>query len=77
MKSRLLCLGLLLLCLVTGCSGTADQEVVVVEIPGVSADEIRLPLARELARLIRERINCDELFISEDGVVCGKIGANV
>ena len=42
MKSRLLCLGLLLLCLVTGCSGTADQEVVVVEIPGVSADEIRL-----------------------------------
>ena len=35
------------------------------------------PLARELARLIRERINCDELFISEDGVVCGKIGANV
>ena len=42
MKSLLLCLGLLLFCLGTGCSGAADQEVVVVEIPGVSADEIRL-----------------------------------
>jgi branched-chain amino acid transport system substrate-binding protein len=42
MKSRLLCLGLLLFCLGTGCSGAADQEAVVVEIPGVSADEIRL-----------------------------------
>ena len=35
------------------------------------------PLARELARLIRERINCKELLVGEDGVVCGKIEANV
>ncbi len=42
MKNRLLCLGLLLLCLGTGCSGTANQEVVGVQTPGVSADEIRL-----------------------------------
>ncbi|MGW8209388.1 MAG: ABC transporter substrate-binding protein, partial [Syntrophobacteria bacterium] len=42
MKNRLLCLGLLLFCLGTGCSGAANQEVVVVEIPGVSANEVRL-----------------------------------
>jgi branched-chain amino acid transport system substrate-binding protein len=42
MKSRLLSLGLLLCCLGTGCSKAANQEVVVVEIPGVSADEVRL-----------------------------------
>ena len=32
------------------------------------------PLARELAKLIRELIVSEELFVSEDGVVCGKIG---
>jgi ABC-type branched-subunit amino acid transport system substrate-binding protein len=42
MKSRLLCLGLLLFCLGTGCSGAANQEVAAVEIPGVSANEVRL-----------------------------------
>ena len=42
MKSRLLFLGLLLFCLGIGCSGAANQEVVVVQIPGVSANEVRL-----------------------------------
>jgi len=32
------------------------------------------PLARELAKLIRELIASEELSVSEDGVVCGKIG---
>ena len=42
MKSRLFCLGLLLFCLVTGCSGAANQDIEVVQTPGVTADEIRL-----------------------------------
>ena len=42
MKSRLFCLGLLLFCLVTGCSGVANQDIEVVQTPGVTADEIRL-----------------------------------
>ena len=42
MRSRLFCLGLLLLCLVTGCSGAANQDIEVVQTPGVTADEIRL-----------------------------------
>ena len=42
MKNRLFFLGLSLFCLGTGCSGTADQEVVVVQTPGVSANEVRL-----------------------------------
>ena len=42
MKNSLLCLGFLLFCLGTGCSGAANQEVTVVERPGVSADEVRL-----------------------------------
>ena len=42
MKSLLLPLGLLLFCLVSGCSGPAEQEVAVVETPGVSANEILL-----------------------------------
>ena len=32
------------------------------------------PLARELAKLIRELIVSEELLVSEDGVVRGKIG---
>jgi hypothetical protein len=35
------------------------------------------PLARELARHIREQIECDELIVGEDGVVCGKIEGNI
>ena len=42
MKSQLLCLGLMLFCLGTGCSGAAKEEIAVVQVPGVSADEIRL-----------------------------------
>ena len=42
MRSRLFCLGLLLLCLVTGCSGAANQDIEVVQTPGVTVDEIRL-----------------------------------
>ena len=42
MKSRLLCLGLLLFYLVIGCNGTANEDLEVVQTPGVSADEIRL-----------------------------------
>ena len=42
MKSRLLCLGLMLFCLGTGCSGAAKEEIAVVQVPGVSVDEIRL-----------------------------------
>jgi branched-chain amino acid transport system substrate-binding protein len=42
MKSRPLCLGLLLFCLVTGCSGAANEHAVVFQTPGVTADEIRL-----------------------------------
>ncbi len=42
MKSRLLCLGLLLFCLQTNCSGAAKQEVAVVQTPGVSANEVCL-----------------------------------
>ena len=42
MKSLLLRLGLLLFCLVSGCSGGVEEEVPVVQTPGVSADEIRL-----------------------------------
>jgi ABC-type branched-subunit amino acid transport system substrate-binding protein len=42
MKIRLLRLGLLLFCLGTGCSGAATEEVAVVQVPGVSATEIRL-----------------------------------
>lgn len=33
------------------------------------------PLARDLARLIRELIASEELSVSEDGIVCGTIGA--
>ena len=42
MKSRLFCLGLLLFCLVTGCSGAVNQDIEVVQTPGVGADEIRI-----------------------------------
>ena len=42
MKRVLLCLALLLFCLASGCSGAAEQEVAVVETPGVSDNEILL-----------------------------------
>ena len=42
MKSLILRLGLLLFCLASGCSGAAEQEVAVVETPGVSDNEILL-----------------------------------
>jgi branched-chain amino acid transport system substrate-binding protein len=42
MKSRLFCIGLLLLCLALGCSGAANQDIEVLQTPGVTTDEIRL-----------------------------------
>jgi hypothetical protein len=59
-----------------------DQYIQLDEISGTTPldtlqAEMLDPLARELARLIRERINCNELAVGEDGVVCGKIEANV
>jgi ABC-type branched-subunit amino acid transport system substrate-binding protein len=42
MKRRLICLAFLLFFVGTGCSGAAKEEISVVQVPGVSADEIRL-----------------------------------
>ena len=42
MKSWLICLGLLIFFVGAGCSGAVEEEVAVVQTPGVSADEIRL-----------------------------------
>jgi hypothetical protein len=52
------------------------------EIPGVTPlatlqAEMLDSLARELARHIRKQIECDELIVGEDGVVCGKIEGNI
>ena len=35
------------------------------------------PLARELARIVRDLIASGELSVSETGEVCGKIGENI
>ena len=58
-----------------------DQYIQVEEIPGtvplttLQADMLD-PLARELARVIRDLIACGELSVSEDGAVCGRIEAS-
>lgn len=59
-----------------------DTFIQVEEIPGLTPlttlqAEMLDPLARELARHIREQIECDELNVGEDGVVCGKIEGNI
>ena len=59
-----------------------DTFIQVEEIPGLTPlttlqAEMLDPLARELALHIREQIECDELRVGEDGLVCGKIEGNI